>query len=255
MPLAVVVSRLDDGNVIDVNPAFVALFGVSREALLGRTSVALGLVPEPSERAALVERIRRDGVAHVRGMRGRHKGGAELRFDAHLALVDDGGTPCVVSMLDDRTARADVDDRRWVATLGTYPVAVAIADAETRRFLEVNAAFERLTGYARADPVGHAPHGLGLFLEPAQREDVVTELELRGRVERPHLQIRTAAGEVRDLVVTSSATTVAGRAAYVTLAQDITELRRRDAESAPSSAGCGSRSSARRSGCCMRSPA
>jgi diguanylate cyclase (GGDEF)-like protein/PAS domain S-box-containing protein len=55
------ISRVSDGHFIDVNPAFCALLGAERSAILGRTSAELNIWASPQERARMLETYQRDG--------------------------------------------------------------------------------------------------------------------------------------------------------------------------------------------------
>jgi len=70
------IATLDEGRLIDVNERAIELSGYSREELIGRTSVELGLWAHPDERDRLIAQIReqgflRDGLAHFRTSAGR----------------------------------------------------------------------------------------------------------------------------------------------------------------------------------------
>ena len=76
LPDAAGISRISDGCYIDVNPAFCALLGAEREAVLGRTSRELNIWASDQERARMLETYQREGkvdrlpmVAHRDGVR------------------------------------------------------------------------------------------------------------------------------------------------------------------------------------------
>lgn len=56
--MAIGISRLVDGRYIDINPAFLRLFGYRRHEVIGRTSKELGPWPRRSERVELIRRLR-----------------------------------------------------------------------------------------------------------------------------------------------------------------------------------------------------
>lgn len=60
-PVGMLITRTDDGRVVDVNGAFRRLFGWEKGEVAGSTTVELGLWPDPAERTTLVARARAAG--------------------------------------------------------------------------------------------------------------------------------------------------------------------------------------------------
>ncbi|MBL6945129.1 MAG: PAS domain-containing protein [Rhodospirillales bacterium] len=58
------IARIDDGCHFDVNDQWVLVMGYSREEAIGRTVEDLGIWDDITQRAVLVDRLRRDGVVH-----------------------------------------------------------------------------------------------------------------------------------------------------------------------------------------------
>ncbi|HEX7680762.1 MAG TPA: PAS domain S-box protein, partial [Thermoanaerobaculia bacterium] len=52
---------LEDGRIVDVNDAYMRLFGYSRDEIIGRTSADFGLYESLSSRATMFQRLQRDG--------------------------------------------------------------------------------------------------------------------------------------------------------------------------------------------------
>jgi len=63
-PVPTALTVLDDARILDVNQAFQEFFGFSRDQLLGRTALQLGIHVDEAARAALAARLRSEG--HVR---------------------------------------------------------------------------------------------------------------------------------------------------------------------------------------------
>lgn len=76
---AIILSRLDTGEILEVNRGFCQIFGHSREEALGSTGLELGLWTDASTRQRLVDALRHYG--RVRNVEGRfHHHDGELRF-------------------------------------------------------------------------------------------------------------------------------------------------------------------------------
>lgn len=110
-PLPVVIVRLSDLIYLDVNDAWVGLFGHSRDAAIGRTSAELGIWTSDAERDRLVKDLRegrpvRDFEARLR------KTSGEL-VDVLLAAepIDIDGAPCSITTIFDITERKRATSR------------------------------------------------------------------------------------------------------------------------------------------------
>ena len=98
------ITRLADGRIIDINEAFCELSGYSRDEALGRTSLELGLWPEPTDRARIIETLRRTGSMRGQERVLQHKSG-EMRFiQDSLARIALDGEECIVGTMIDVTA-------------------------------------------------------------------------------------------------------------------------------------------------------
>jgi hypothetical protein len=109
-PVAIVISRLSDGQYVDVNDEAVRLYGYSREELIGHTSAELGLFSADA-RAQLVAKLCKQGSV-VTDVPIRRKSGETIELLTSLQLVKLGDEPCLLSTLIDVTER-----RRAEATL------------------------------------------------------------------------------------------------------------------------------------------
>jgi PAS domain S-box-containing protein len=70
-PIPMTIATIDEGRLIDVNERAIELSGYSREDMIGRTSIEVGLWAYPQERDRLIAILRetgslRDGMAHFK---------------------------------------------------------------------------------------------------------------------------------------------------------------------------------------------
>ena len=104
-PIAMCVTRLDDGAFVEVNGPFCALTGWSREALIGRTAVDLGFYASADERERLRERIAEHG--ELRDLEHPYvtRSGARREALRYSQWVSYGGEAYVLSQVVDITDR------------------------------------------------------------------------------------------------------------------------------------------------------
>ncbi len=75
-PIPMTIATIDEGRLIDVNERAIELSGYSREEMVGRTSIEIGLWAYPEERDRLIAQLLktgllRDGLAHFRTKAGK----------------------------------------------------------------------------------------------------------------------------------------------------------------------------------------
>ncbi len=113
-PSATSLSRVADGRYLDVNQAYVDLFGWRREEALGRTSVELGLWCSEDERSRWRDRLIAEGSTHEYEARLADRSGGVHDVLISAERIDIEGEDCVLALLSDVTERkrAEAEIRR-----------------------------------------------------------------------------------------------------------------------------------------------
>lgn len=136
-PAGLAVTRRSDSIIVEVNEAYCAITGFSREELIGKTTISLGIWLEPSEREAFVEKLIEQGHVKDHNMKIRSKSG-ELRYlNVSAELTEFNGVDCLLTMIIDRTERAQIrlqleatlaEAHRFREALDNVPAYVYIKD-------------------------------------------------------------------------------------------------------------------------------
>ncbi|HXG61666.1 MAG TPA: DUF4118 domain-containing protein, partial [Planctomycetota bacterium] len=103
LPIAAGIQELPEARFVDVNDAFVRMFGHSREEMLGKTSLEIGMVSDAEGRKRRMDQFLRDG--YVRDLRARvtTKAGEILEALVNAELVELQGKKYVLSSARDVT--------------------------------------------------------------------------------------------------------------------------------------------------------
>ncbi|MFW6205616.1 MAG: PAS domain S-box protein, partial [Gemmatimonadota bacterium] len=110
-PMGITLSRVADGVFLEVNDEFATLLGYSRDELLGRSSLELGIWVDPEERSVAVGRLRE--ASHLRGLpaRFRTRAGEVRQVLMFTEVIDAGGEPCALTMHQDVTESRRLEEQ------------------------------------------------------------------------------------------------------------------------------------------------
>jgi PAS domain S-box-containing protein len=151
-PVAMTVNALPDGHYIDVNESFTRLVGYSRNELIGRRAIELGIL-EPRQREQVVQNLLQSrGLAnHPQVL--RHRSGEARQVIVSAQLEEHEGTLFTVAIIQDLT-----DYHRTQSVLRAYesrfqlffesvPLPVLVFDLDGLRILDANPAACRAHEY------------------------------------------------------------------------------------------------------------
>jgi PAS domain S-box-containing protein len=110
-PIGMVIATLEEGRLLDANETFARESGYSREELLGRTTLELGLWIEARHRAAIVEEVKKHGRITNREVQTRTKSGEVQHKLFSAELLHIGGQPCLLTVGEDITERKRAQEK------------------------------------------------------------------------------------------------------------------------------------------------
>lgn len=104
-PFRLTINRLDDGRFLEVNDAFLNDLRRTRDEVIGRTSVELGLWADPSMRERYIARLRAEGTIVDLEFAGYERDGRREITQLSSTLIELQGTSCVLTIAHDVTDR------------------------------------------------------------------------------------------------------------------------------------------------------
>jgi PAS domain S-box-containing protein len=110
-PIAIGIGRIDDGRLIDVNEAWLHLFGFQRDEVIERTITELNLYVRADERAGFVNIIHECGRIVNKAVLMRRKSGdiVDVLYSAELIVLD--GDVYLQAMMTDITEQRRIEEQ------------------------------------------------------------------------------------------------------------------------------------------------
>ena len=172
--VAIVVARLSDGAIVEVNDAFVAISGHAREEVIGKSTQDLDLWGDPEERVRFLQRVGSGEAVTDLVARFRRKDGEIRKTMITGKVVRIGAESFLIGQIADTVALSDAKaalerERAIVQAIVDHSPNGLLMLAEDGRNIWHNARLEELLEY---------PPG---FLRPGtELEDVVRFNHARG---------------------------------------------------------------------------
>jgi len=110
-PLAIALNRLSDGKYVDSNESFTRIAGYSREEILGKTSIELGIWSDSAERERMVAELEARGRVDGMRLRFRRKNGELLTGEMSARTLTVNGERVILSLTRDINQELDLEDR------------------------------------------------------------------------------------------------------------------------------------------------
>ncbi|MDD2050447.1 sensor domain-containing protein [Pseudomonas putida] len=235
-PDPICVTRQDNGQFIEINPAFTQTFGWDAQHVIGRSAEEIGLWAESAERARRIEQVIRDEALNNVAVVINHKDGQPLTcvISSRLITVDD--QPCSVTTLRDITQQQRAEaalkssEEKFAKAFHSSPDAITITEVDSGRYLEVNDGFCRLTGYSASEVIGRTSNEIGIWADDKQRAVLVSELQEKGRVHHREMLGRNKRGEILTVEVSIEPIVLNESQCLLLTARDVSQLKNAQAQ-------------------------
>ncbi len=228
-PVAVAFSRLSDGRYLEINQACLNLFGFSRDKVIGRTTLELGVWPSAVGRSALLQQLASTKRADSMPVRLCRADGSEMDVLYSAQVIEYSGESCIVATIIDVSAstRAErqrqLSEDRFARIFNSSPDAIIISRLSDGVYVELNEAWQKLCGYAREELLGTSALHLGIWVDPDRRGELRARLQAEGRVRDFEFRLRRKDGAIADTLMSGEIIDLHGEACLLAILIDVTE--------------------------------
>jgi PAS domain S-box-containing protein len=234
-PHAMTISSLRDGRFIDVNASFERQSGYSRDEVLGKTVLEIGLWADTADFAAIMADSLKRRKVTGRQVLLRTKSGQIAQALYSVEVIDINGEPCALAAGENITERLEMERALRESEAKFRLVADTVTSAiwllQENHFIYFNKEFEKITGYPREEIMAIDPWEL---VHPDFREQNRARSLARLRGEpapsRYQFAILTKNGEKRWVDFSAAVTEFNGKPTILGSAFDITAAKRAEQE-------------------------
>ena len=109
-PLAIVMTTVSEGRIVNVNEGFLQLMGYSREEVIGRSTLELGMWVDSRDRERMVQEALKRRERLNWELRMRTKSGETRVWLTAFVTIERDGVPCLLGMSRDVTERREAEE-------------------------------------------------------------------------------------------------------------------------------------------------
>lgn len=110
-PIAIAISNLDTGVIIDCNKGYTNLLGFSKSELLGKTAMQLGILVGEQERSSIVEPARRKNGVHEVEVQLKPKNSEPIWVSISMQRIQINNEDCLLSAILDMTVHKQAEEK------------------------------------------------------------------------------------------------------------------------------------------------
>ena len=153
-PDATMISRLEDGVIINVNESFVSLTGYPRAEIVGKTTLDINIWKNPDDRQKLISALEREGYCKNVEAVFQRKNGSILIGMVFAQIVALQGDLHIISMTSDITERKlaeealNKSETLYRLLAENVSDVIWILDINTGKFRYISPSVERMRGFS-----------------------------------------------------------------------------------------------------------
>jgi PAS domain S-box-containing protein len=225
------------GKVVDANSEYVRLSGHDTlKEIIGRSVVEWTADHDRARNRVEVAKCLEQGF--VRGLEIDYvdQEGRITPIEIHATVIRKGASFQIISLCRDITERKQTEyalrlsEEKLSKAFQVSPDWISISTWEEGRYIDVNAAYLRLSGYRRDEVVGHTSMEINLWENPDDRKKAFQIIEKNGALKDFEVQFKMKSGKKRLMLWSAEVIEMEGEKFILSVCQDITESKRAQEE-------------------------
>jgi PAS domain S-box-containing protein len=235
-PAAISISELETALLIDSNQSYMSMFGYSKEELIGKAEVEIGLFKSKDARNQIIDSIRKNGQLRNFETTAYTKKGNLI----HLLVAADiihlsENEYLLVTITDVSSNKIAMEElqrseERFSKSFRASPVALVISTLKDGKIIEVNNSFLDLYGFQLEEVIGKTAGELKLYPDVNDRERIIAQLREQGYIRNKELVCFTKNNTRIDVIFSMETIELRGELCVITTALDITDKKKAESK-------------------------
>ncbi len=222
----IVITRLSDSTVVTANRGFQTLSGYPLAEVVGQPLSRFNVWVSTQQRTELVTQMMANGEARNTLVQLRRKDGEVLDCIVNCTLLALEGTEKTHALWIARDVTGQIVAQEWFgAAFRLTPNFISISRLSDGRYVEVNAAFERMMGYTRDEVLGRTSGELGIWADKGERDRLVLLLRQQQAVNDHFIRVRAKDGRVMEALANVATFESRGERFMIGVLRDVTAER------------------------------
>jgi PAS domain S-box-containing protein len=225
-----------EGRILDVNPAWLRLFGYGREEFTGLHFRDLYL--NPADREVFQAEIEKGRTVKDYEVLFKKKDGSTMTclLTSSVRYARDGCVEGYQGIIRDITEKKAMEERlrrseeKFSKVFRSSPDWIVISTLADGRFVDVNDAFLRITGYSREEVIGKTSTDLNLWADYSERAETVRLLIEQGEIRNHEVRFRMKSGEILTMSRSAELINLDGVPCIINVTRDISEQKKSEEE-------------------------
>jgi PAS domain S-box-containing protein len=222
----IVIARLSDSMIVDANHGFETISGHRAAEVIGHPISQFNIWVHPEQRTKMVAELMRTGTVHDTLAQARRRDGQIRDFMVNATLITlQGHTHTHAVWIARDVTDQNVIHEQFKAAFQLTPDFMSISRLSDGTYVEVNAAFERITGLTREQTIGKTSTELRIWHDPQKRDALVEIFQIQGSVHEYSILINARNGQIREALVNAAIFEARGERYMIALLRDVTDDR------------------------------
>jgi PAS domain S-box-containing protein len=236
------------GRVIAWNQAMEALTGISAKHMLAKGDYEYAIPFYGERRPVMIDLVLNRDAAFEAGYVSFSKDGRRLVSESYIPGLRPGGSYLhnTASVLCDAEGNVlgaiesirDITDKKvaeqalkenqakYETLFRANPIWTSITTLEEGRFIDVNDAFTRITGFERDEVIGRDSSDVGLWQDPADRERLKALARKQGGFQEEEVAFVKKSGVPMTVLWSAESAEIQGETCLISAIQDITDRKK-----------------------------